>query len=148
MFHSVRDLSQASPRRGRCRGIRSREVRISSFRVHEIRDFYSSRSTRGDSARFLRTCEFEGSLVRNGRLGRVVIFSSPRKLTVAHRIYAKKKHPYNYWHRDWWIALQHLDVTTWHTALFNVHVIYLIIFSRLEYVWQIINHEFNYNFII
>lgn len=76
MFHSVRDLSQASSRRGRCRGIRSREVRISSFRVHDPRFLLSSRSTRGDSARFLRTCEFEGSLVREWSFRRVVIFSS------------------------------------------------------------------------
>lgn len=35
--------------------------------VSTVRDFYTSRPTRGDSARFLRIYEFEGSSVRDGR---------------------------------------------------------------------------------
>jgi len=47
MFHSVRDLSQAPPRAEHgVRGIRSQEVRISSFRVHGSRFLHVKADTR------------------------------------------------------------------------------------------------------
>lgn len=62
MFHSVRDLSQATLLAEDAAvelGRRRSEPRSS---VSTVQDFYSSRPARGDSARFLRTCEFEGSV--------------------------------------------------------------------------------------
>lgn len=67
MFHSVRDLSQASPRRGRCPWNWVAGGQNLVLPCPPFRDFYTSRPAPGDSARFLRICEFEGSSVRDGR---------------------------------------------------------------------------------
>lgn len=96
MFHSVRDLSQATLLAEDAAvelGRRRSEPRPS---VSTVQDFYSSRPTRGDSARFLRTCEFEGSVgagcsFRRSAIPSLSLSLFVRKLAVTPCYYARTR---------------------------------------------------------
>lgn len=63
--------------------------------VSTVRDFYTSRPTRGDSTRFLRIREVEESSVRDGRFD-ASLFSLLAKIGNYTRTRSKKNYLYNY----------------------------------------------------
>jgi len=85
MFHSARDLSQAPPKRGRYRGIRSWEVRSASFRVRRLRFLLvkAGDARAGDSARFLRVVRISES--QSLRVSPIETILDPRKFALPRR---------------------------------------------------------------